>query len=411
MKILVSSLYFHPDHSGIALYSSDFSFYMKEAGYDVNVVTGFSFYPKWEKTESDKRKLFRKDIVDGVNIFRGYLYVPAKVSTFKRIIQEMTFILFAFFNFFRVGRSDVIVLFTPPITVGLVGVLFRKLWKARLVINVQDLQLEAADALGLINISIILKIVNVIEQYTYRQADKITSISEGMLSLIQGKNIQDDKIYFWPNWIDVREHADKGQKGNFLELYPEFKGKLIIGYAGNIGVKQGLSVFIDLAVQYQHKQDVVFLIVGEGADLPNLRKYALKQNANHVHFLPFLDPSGYYDFLADIDVIFLSQKKGVGDVYFPSKLLGIMAKSKLLLVSAEPKSELFKVVKQNKIGMTVPYGDVDGLIGELDRVINEKESLSYYTERSLSKVMLYDRKFVLDDVIRRVIKEPVSIPQ
>ncbi len=405
MKILISSLYFHPDHSGIALYSSDFSFYLKKSGYDVNVVTGFSFYPKWEKAESDKNKFFRKEVVDGVNIFRGYIYVPTKVSTLKRIIQEMSFILFAFFNFFRVGKSDVIVLFTPPITLGLIGVLFKKLWKAKLIINVQDLQLEAADALGMMKVGVILKIVNLIEKYTYHQADKIASISDGMLSLIQRKNIQDEKIYFWPNWIDVREHSEKGRKGHFLKRYPELKDKIIIGYAGNIGIKQGLSVLIDLAVKFQEKQEIAFLIIGEGADLPNLKEYALKQNANNVYFLPFLDQSGYYDFLSDADVIFLSQKKGVGDIYFPSKLLGIMAKSKLLLISAEQDSELFKVVKQNQIGMTVPYSDLDGLIGELDRVINDKESLTCYTEKSLSYVMQYDRKFVLDNVIKQIINE------
>jgi colanic acid biosynthesis glycosyl transferase WcaI len=57
MKLLISSMTFAPDHSGIALYATDFAVYAAEQGHEVTVVTGFSWYPKWEKRPEDKRKL------------------------------------------------------------------------------------------------------------------------------------------------------------------------------------------------------------------------------------------------------------------------------------------------------------------------------------------------------------------
>ena len=81
MKILVSAMTFAPDHSGIALYSTDFATYAAEQGHEVTVVTGFSWYPKWTKRPEDRRKLFRTDAYKGIKVLRGYLYVPKKVTT------------------------------------------------------------------------------------------------------------------------------------------------------------------------------------------------------------------------------------------------------------------------------------------------------------------------------------------
>src|SRR5450755_2104754 len=124
MKILVTSINFWPDHSGIALYSTDLPVYMAEKGYDVTMVTGFSYYPKWCKLPEDHRKLFAREIYKGVRVMRGYLYVPEKVSTQHRIFHELSFALFATFNFMRAGRQDCIIVISPPLLLGLVGILF-----------------------------------------------------------------------------------------------------------------------------------------------------------------------------------------------------------------------------------------------------------------------------------------------
>ncbi|RZK61654.1 MAG: glycosyltransferase WbuB, partial [Pedobacter sp.] len=252
MKILVSSMTFAPDHSGISLYSTDFATYASEQGHDVTVVTGFSWYPKWEKRPEDKKKFFRTEYFKSIKILRGYLYVPKKVTSLTRVIQEITFILFALINFFRAGRQDVIVVFTTPINLGLIGVLFQKIWKAKLIINVQDLQLDAAQSLGMLGKLPIIDVMNAVESYSYRKADIVTSISDGMIKLIRQKGaLDDDKIYLWPNWIDVNEANQKGTEGVFRDKFSQYKDKIIVGYAGNVGVKQSLSSLIDLSEKFK----------------------------------------------------------------------------------------------------------------------------------------------------------------
>ena len=142
MKLLVTSINFHPDHSGIALYATDLPTFAATR-HAVTMVTGFSYYPHWRKQDADRRTLFRSETHAGIRVLRGYLYVPRKVTTRRRILHELSFACSAFFNFLRAGRHDCVIVLSPPLLLGLLGVVFKKLWRATLVVNVQDLQPDA----------------------------------------------------------------------------------------------------------------------------------------------------------------------------------------------------------------------------------------------------------------------------
>jgi colanic acid biosynthesis glycosyl transferase WcaI len=393
---------FAPDHSGIALYATDFATYAAEQGHTVTVVTGFSWYPKWVKRPEDKRKLFRTDSYKGMKILRGYLYVPKHVTTITRMIQEISFILFAGINFLRAGKQDVIVVFTTPINLGLVGVLFRKLWGSKLLINIQDLQLDAAKSLGMLNKLPIVSVMNHLERYSYEKSDVVSSISTAMVGLVDKKGIEKEKTYLWPNWINVAEANSHGTKGSFRSKFPQYADKIIIGYAGNIGVKQGLSVLVDLSERFKHRKDLIFLIIGQGGDVDNLKKYASQKGTTNLDFIDFLSQEEYYNFLSDVDVVFISQKKDSGDVYFPSKLLGIMAKEKLTFVSADVDSEIYKVITENKLGITSDFGKIDQLEEQLTDYLNNPENFAIYRTNAYRYVQQFDREYVLDNVLKRI---------
>ena len=404
MKILVTSLYFYPDHSGIALYSSDFAFYAAEQGHDVKVVTGYSFYPKWKKRDEDKGKIFSKEIKNNVEILRGYISVPKTPTTLTRVIQEATFCASALVSYFKSGRPDVIVAFTTPISIGFLASVFKRLFKCKLLINVQDFQLEAAASLGMANQGSAFKILSVLENKSYKTANTVSSISDSMCALLStNKKLPDNKIYYWPNWIDVDKYKpDATRKGNFRKNNAIDPQKKIIAYAGNIGLKQGLDSLVDLAEAYKHNDKIQFLIIGEGAGAEQLREYASEKELSNLLFIPLLNPEQYLDFLADLDIFFLSQKKTQFDVYFPSKLLGLMAAEKLLLLSADDESELYKTIKKNEIGLVSKYGDIKELISQLDKLITDDDVTKSLYTATKKYVQQFDRDHVLTNVLKKL---------
>ena len=104
----------------------------------------------------------------------------------------------------------------------------------------------------------------------------------------------------------------------------------------------------------------------------------------NLDFIDFLSQEDYYHFLTDADIVFLSQKKDSGDVYFPSKLLGIMAKEKLIFVSADKDSEIYKVVSGNQVGMAADFGDLDHMQQLLTDYLHDKaRSFGHYKTNAL----------------------------
>ncbi|MFN8543923.1 MAG: WcaI family glycosyltransferase [Candidatus Binatia bacterium] len=404
MNILVSSINFHPDHSGIALYATDLPVYLAERGHEVTMVTGFSYYPSWLKRPSDRGALFRREEYRGVKILRGYLYVPRVATTARRVLHDLSFALFAAANFLRAGRHEVIVVLTPPLLLGLVGVLFRKLWRARLIIHIQDLQLDAAVSLGMLRGSRMVAILDRIERRLYRGADLVVAITPGMAEAARGKGATTDRTLVVHNWIDVRDVAGRGRSGAFLARLPQLRGKFLVAYAGNLGVKQGVDVLLDLAEATRDRLDIHFLVIGEGADRARLVDLASRKRLANLGFYPFLAEEQYYDMLRDIDLAFVSQRAATGNVFFPSKLLGIMALSRPMLVSADLDSELARFVSQSACGAVAAAGDVDSLQRHLLHYRENPEALAMAGRASREAVARFDREETLAGYLSRILK-------
>jgi colanic acid biosynthesis glycosyl transferase WcaI len=406
LKIQVLSQSFYPDHSGISLYSSEFAFYAAEKGHEVEVITGYGFYPQWKKRKEDRRKLFSTEYNGKVKILRGYIYVPEKPTTFKRVIHEISLLASTSFNFFRAKKPDVIVVFTTPILLGFIAVIFKKLFKCKLIINVQDFQLEAASSLNMIKEGLFFKILSNLEKFSYANADLVTSISHSMFDILKyNKKLKDKKIYLWPNWIQKKDYIlDPVNKGIFRKQYNINSSEIIIGYAGNVGLKQGLEILVELADVFMQNTCIKFFIIGGGAGLPNIIKYANDKKVKNVFFLPLLSPAEYKAFLNDLDIFFLPQKKTAFDVYFPSKLLGLIAAKKTILISADEESELFKTVKTNKIGFVTKYGDINALAVIINENIKNAEKSKEVSRNADIYVSQFERDVVLDSVLEKIIK-------
>jgi len=405
MKILVSSINFHSDHSGIALYSTDLPVYFAERGHGVTMVTGFSYYPTWKKRPEDRGRLFRTDEYMGVRVLRGYLYVPGTVTTIKRILHELSFALFAFLNFLRAGRHECIVVISPPLLLGLVGVVFKYLWRAQLVVHIQDLQPDAALSLGMVKRNFLIRTMIKLEALIYRHASWIATITASMRENLRSKGVPDEKLGVYYNWIDVAKVSELNgnvPQGKFISQHPQARNKFTVAYAGNIGVKQGVEVLVELADASWEYEDIHYFIIGEGSRSAQLKEYAESKGLENITFLPFMPQEQYYEMLKDLDVSFVSQKTGAGDVFFPSKLLGIMAMGKPLLISADSDSELSTVISGAGCGLVSAPGDLGSLLQNLLALYRDpalRHSLGY---KGRQHVKTYDRERVLSGFLERI---------
>ena len=410
MRVLVASINFHPDHSGIALYSTDCAAFLAERGHTVTMVTGFPYYPSWRKRPGDRGALFRTETWRGMRVLRGYLYVPRRVDTVRRILHELSFAAFALINGLRAGRQDMVVVFSPPLLLGAVGVLLAYLWGARLVVNVQDLQPDGALSLGLMRPSLVIRLLLHLEQFVYRHATTIATISPGMRARLVEKGVEPERLLLWPNWIDIRTAERAPDGGRFRARFPELADRHLVAYAGNVGVKQGLDTLIALAGRLRDDPRVHVFLIGDGADRGRLEACARGEALPNLTFLPMLDPEAYKEMLVDVDVVFVGQRVGAGEFCFPSKLLGILALGKPLLVSADAGSELARVVSEGRCGFVASPDDPATLHRHLLALLTRPALRSRLGVRGRKVAGTFQRDAVLADAIAGMQQECPQLP-
>ena len=366
------------------------------------MVSGFSYYPRWKKLKADQAVLFRTETYNGVKLFRGYLYVPEKVTTLKRILHELSFLCFSFINCLRVGKQDLVIMITPPLLLGVLGLFLKRLWAAPLVVHIQDFALEAAVNLGLVKKNIFIRFMERLERWNYRNADLIVPISEGMKEIVRLKGVDPEKIFTVYNWIDVSEISRNKQQGNFIKNFPELNGKLIIAYAGNIGTKQGIDTLVNLAEATQDNADIHYLIIGEGAEKQKLTQIVLDKNLHNVTLRPFLGKEDYYDMLRNVDISFLAQKSSTGNIFFPSKLLAIMAMARPILLSADPDSELARFITDSNCGLAAPAGDIDTLKQHVEFFLRHPLEREKMGRQGMAAVRRFDRQATLSSYLDKI---------
>src|SRR5436190_17403585 len=93
MRIVVWGINYAPEFTGIAPHNVALCEFLCRSGDIVEMITGFAYYPAWEKRPEDQWQVYRTDEMQGVKVHRCWEFVPKRVSSANRILHEATFVL------------------------------------------------------------------------------------------------------------------------------------------------------------------------------------------------------------------------------------------------------------------------------------------------------------------------------
>src|SRR5690606_662362 len=206
MRILIFGINYSPELTGIGKYTGEMGTWLVARGHDVAVVTAKPYYPEWEIHPVYRRGGWMKEQWAGATVYRVPLYVPKEVTAKKRVLHELSFlggVLPPWFALLLKKKYDVVISISPPFHLGFYAWAYAKLRGAKLVTHIQDLQVDAAKELGMINNRRLLNGMFRAERFLLRHSDAVSSISLGMKRKILEKGIPDSKYIMFPNWVDV----------------------------------------------------------------------------------------------------------------------------------------------------------------------------------------------------------------
>jgi len=393
MRILIYGINYSPELTGIGKYTGEMGSWLAGRGHDVHVVTSMPYYPEWEVHDKYKGKTWFTEIIDGAKVHRVPLYVPKEVNSKKRIIHEFSFvasILPWWLRFLFSKKFDVVFCPAPPFHLGFFPMLYSKLRGVPMISHVQDLQVDAAKELGMINNKAFLNLMFSIERLILKNSTRVSTISLGMELKIAAKGVSPQKQIMFPNWVDENNIKPLPKEQSLRAEFGISLDDKVVLYSGNLGEKQGLEGIIDVAETYQDRSDVYFIIVGSGGAKEKLEQMVKDKNLTQVKFYPLQPYEKLSALLATADVHLVLQKKSAADLVMPSKLTGILAAGGCAIVTAEPGTSLYTIMHQYNMGILCEPENMASLSDSIDKAINTdlsvyKTNARSYAEANLSK--------------------------
>lgn len=382
MKIVIQSINFHPELTGIGKYTGEMASWLTSRGHIVRVITAPPYYPQWKISPGYKKYFWSREVWCGVKIWRCPIWVPIKPNGIARLLHLASFALSSFPIMLCqiLWHPDIILTIEPPLFTAPVALLAARISGAKAILHIQDFEVDAAFDLGLLKSDWLKKIILVIEKFLLRHFDLVCTISGRMVDRALSKGLIAGNIYLFPNWADAQTESKSSQQRGISKSVPEFSYReylklpqdgVIALYSGNMGAKQGLEILGEVAKKFQGQSLplVHFVFCGDGVGRDKLIKQC--KGLNFVHFLDLQPVENLGRFLAMADIHLLPQRADASDLVMPSKLTGMMASSRPVVVSANSGTELATVVQY--CGLVVPPEDPQSFYDALLILISDKD--------------------------------------
>jgi colanic acid biosynthesis glycosyl transferase WcaI len=394
MKAILWGINYSPEATGIAPFNAELAEYLAREDVEISVVTGFAYYPRWEKSVADRGRLFRTEQINGVKVIRCAQYVPrpGKVSTVRRIIHELSFGLSSLLRVLFLPRPDVYIVVSPPLFLGFCAWIATVIKRSRFVFHIQDLQPGAAVELGMVKGQRFIQALYALERFAYRRAAAVSGISGAIMDELERKGVPARKRIYFPNWLRSSPTA-RVSRGAFRRRFNIPEDHFLAVYSGNLGRKQGIDVLLETAQQLKGTA-ISMVIVGAGAEQEGLSERVSALNLPGLQLLPLLDDDAYASMLVDADVGLITQASGTGRYFFPSKLLTLLQAGLPVATVADAESELARVVSEGGFGLNVAPGRSEEFAAALSRMAGDANLRERLRERT-KWVRRFSPKFVL----------------
>jgi colanic acid biosynthesis glycosyl transferase WcaI len=353
MRIVVHSIFYRPDLTGVAKYTAEMCEWLAARGHEITVIAPPPYYPQWRVRKPYRAWKYGSELLDGVRVWRSPLWVPNTPRGLQRILYSLSFFVFSMPLALAatLRPPDVIVAVEPSLLNAISAWITARLTGASAWLHVQDYEIDLAFALGQLRRG--RGLARAFESWLMRRFDVVSSITPHMLQTARSKGVKEDRLFVLPNWFDpetIRPAAPETNLRSELGLAPS---ETVVLFAGSLAAKQGLEVLLDTV---RLTPSVVFLICGDGVMADRLRSQA--SGLTNVRFLP-LQPAERLNALLNVaDIHALPQDPSASNAVMPSKLIGMLASGRPIVAATAPGTEIAGLIEG--CGIRVNPADASG---------------------------------------------------
>lgn len=324
-------------------------------GHSVSVVTALPTYPRGRIFEEYRRRVIHETMEGPVRVIRAWCYGTKSTRFIPRVLNYISFVATSLlFAIWKLPSQDFVILESPPLFLGIAGLILSRLKRAPLLTNVSDLWPESAVAVGVIREGALLRCAVKFEEYLYRRSALITGQSVSIVDNI-AKRINNNNVTFLPNGISPEVILSENQRRDARwETRRRFGigNGFVVGYTGLHGLAQGLDTILEAAKILKAEPEISFALVGDGPEKERLMACAQKLGLTNVRFYPPQPAADMPKVFSALDVAIIPLRRHpVFRGVLPSKLFESMGAGLPVILSGE--GEAAELVERAGAGICV----------------------------------------------------------
>jgi len=298
----------------------------------------------------------------------------------------------------RGERPDLVLCMTDPPVVGDIGLVVARRFEVPLLVISQDVFPEIAERVKRLEHPLVLGALRRLVGLYLRRADRVVAIGETMKLRLVHKGAREGRIEVIPNWVDTNEIQPQPRR-NPWSAERGLDDELVVMHSGNIGHAQDLDTLVRAATFLRDLDRLRIMVIGFGARHGELTRLAQRLEVTRaVHFLDYQPREQLPLSLATGDLHYVGLAQGLSGFVVPSRLYGILAAGRPVLVSADADSEIVRIVEEVGCGIVVPPGRPERVASVIRDVAEGRLSLvgmgdlgRAWVEREADREVAFDR--------------------
>ena len=391
MKILFFSHYYTPEGNAPATRVSALCERWAKAGHDVTVITCPPNVPNGVVYDGYANKRTSEEI-NGVKVERVKLYIAANKGAVKRMFNFVSYFFKALLAALRLPKPDVVVATSPQIFCGYVGAWYKRFRRVPLVIEIRDIWPESMEAVGAKIPRLAYKALEMVERAMYRAADRIVTVGEGYKARLLEKGIKAEKMSIIMNGTDLAVYKPLPKNEELLKKYG-LDGKFVVSYIGTVGMACGLEVVLEAAEKFSRvdrvgggaNDDVIFVIVGDGAHRQKLEEDAKRRGLKNVVFTGRQPKNSMPDWIASSDASLVHLKaSGLFTTVMPSKIFESAGCKRPIIMGVDGYAK--KLVMDAEAGLDMKPESAGSLVECVKKLVEDPELCRQFGENAYNNI-------------------------
>jgi colanic acid biosynthesis glycosyl transferase WcaI len=396
-RILVLNQYYWPGVEATAQLLSQLCEALAE-DYEVTVVTG-SLHGHELATEETR---------NGVRIVRVRSTTYDRARLHLRAANYASYLGESVLMALRGERPDLVLCMTDPPIVGDIGLVVARRYGAPLLVISQDVFPEIAERVKRLRHPVIIGALRKLVALYLRRADRVVAIGETMKLRLVQKGAAEARVEVIPNWVDTSELRPQPRR-NAWSAEQGVDDGFVVMHSGNVGHAQDLDTLVRAATFLRDLEGLQMMVIGFGARHGELTRLAKRlEVTGTVRFLGYQPRERLSLSLSASDLHYVGLARGLSGFVVPSRVYGILAVARPVLVSADDDSETVRLVEEVGCGVVVRPGRPELVAGVIRDVVEGRLSLEGMGERGRTWVESEADQEVAFGRYRRLVADVVS---